>query len=356
MKKNYFLITLIFGIFFLFSQNIFAENLKVGTIERPPMAFKTESGKWTGLSIELLEEISKKAEFNYTLNEFDKFGDMIDSVDEKKNDLAIANITISSEREKKMDYSQPIFDSGLQLVVSKDGSKKSIFDVIIDSGILWFLLGALALLLVIAHVIWFFEKGTDAGRHDYFRDDYLGGIWDAFWWAFIIMTMGGFENEVPATKFSRFIAMIWIIISLFFVSSLTAQMTSSMTVAEMNSDISSYHDLDDKKVGVMKSDPIIKFVKNEIGVDPIVFEKYEDFYEALKDKKVDALIGDAPIVNYYVSKQGKSDFKIVGEIFKSEKYGILLQDDSPYKEKIDQVILELQENGRYKELYDKYFK
>jgi polar amino acid transport system substrate-binding protein len=51
---------------------------------------------------------------------------MISSVENKKSDLAIANITITSDREKKMDFSQPIFDSGLQLITSKKNSKVSI--------------------------------------------------------------------------------------------------------------------------------------------------------------------------------------------------------------------------------------
>lgn len=170
------------------------------------------------------------------------------------------------------------------------------------------------------------------------------------------MTMGGFENEVPSSKFSRFLAMIWIMISLFFVSFLTAQITSSMTVAELSSDISSLEDLSEKKVGVMKSSSVVEFVKKEIGVSPVIFEKYEDFYRSLKDNKVDALIGDAPIVNYYVSKKAHKDFKIVGEIFKPEKYGILYPENSELKEKFDRSIIKLQENGKYQEIYNKYFK
>ena len=332
-----------------------SDKIIVGTIERPPMAFKNLTGEWTGFSIDLLKEISEKAGFQYKLKPFDVFGDMVDSTKKAEVDFSIANISITAGREKEMDYSQPIIDSGLQVIISKNGNKKSFFALILESGILWFILGALGLLLFIAHLIWFFERGTSPDRHDYFRDDYLGGVWDAFWWAFIIMTMGGFENEVPASKFSRFLAMMWIVVSLFFVSSLTAQITSTMTVAGLSSSINSYRDLENKRIGVMKSDAVIKFCREEIRTEPIVFKKYEDFYAALKDKKVDALIGDAPVVNYYVSHNRNSGFKSVGEIFKPEKYGILYPENSKLKEQIDQVLLKMQEDGSYQKIYKKYF-
>jgi polar amino acid transport system substrate-binding protein len=171
------------------------------------------------------------------------------------------------------------------------------------------------------------------------------------------MTMGGFENEVPASKFSRFLAILWIITSLFFISFLTAQITSSLTVAELNSDISSYKDLSDKKVGLMNSQPVIDFVKKKIDAKVVVFDNYNDFYQALRDEKVDTLIGDSPIINYYVAnnKDGK-DFKVVGKIFKPEKYGILFSEKSSLKEEIDRGIIKLQESGEYQKIYNKYFK
>ena len=348
MKK---IILILFIFFFLFS-GVFAENLKVGTIERPPMSFKTSTGNWTGFSIDLLKEIAKEVGFKYNLKEFKIFPEMIKATEQGKVDFSIANISITSEREEKMDFSQPILETGLRVMTLAD-NKASIFDIILKSGILWFILGAIGLLLLIAHIVWFFERGTASDRHDYFRDDYLGGIWDAFWWAFIIMTMGGFENEVPASKFSRFLAMLWITISLFFISFLTAKITSSLTVAELNSGITSYKDLKNKKVAVIKSDKIIDFVETKIHAKPKIFLKYEDMYKALKNKEVVAIVGDNPILSYYAMNH--DEFKVVGDIFQKENYGILFPTGSKLKEKIDRAIIKIREDGRYDDIYKKYF-
>ncbi len=51
---------------------------------------------------------------------------MIKAVANKNVDLAIANITISANREEKMDFSQPIFDSGLQIMINQEKNLQNI--------------------------------------------------------------------------------------------------------------------------------------------------------------------------------------------------------------------------------------
>ena len=119
------------------------------------------------------------------------------------------------------------------------------------------------ILLVIAHIVWFFERGVEDARHDYFRDDYIGGVWDSFWWAFIIMTMGGFENEVPYKRSSRVLAIFWIIVSLFFISTLTAKITTALTVAELQTGIENYKDLSGKQIVVTEGSSHQKFLQSK---------------------------------------------------------------------------------------------
>jgi polar amino acid transport system substrate-binding protein len=44
---------------------------------------------------------------------------MMTATKEKQNDLSIANISITLERETFLDFSQPIFDSGLNVLAIK---------------------------------------------------------------------------------------------------------------------------------------------------------------------------------------------------------------------------------------------
>ncbi|MEM7292728.1 MAG: transporter substrate-binding domain-containing protein, partial [Pseudomonadota bacterium] len=274
-----------------------AETLPVGTIERPPFAFRDKQNELTGFSVELWAEIARRSNLTYNWSEHTEFAEMIESATTGENDLAIANISITAAREASADFSQPIFDSGMAIAVKK-GSGTNVFQLIWESGILLFVGGAIFLVFIIANIIWYFERGIEDARHDYFRDDYLGGVWDAFWWAFIIMTMGGFEKEVPHKIINRVLAMFWIVVSLFFISTLTAKITTALTVAELQTNIESYQDLLGKRIGVTKGSSHQQFLNNK-GINTIAFLQIEDMYQSLRSEALDAIVADLPLLSYY---------------------------------------------------------
>ncbi|MEE9320112.1 MAG: transporter substrate-binding domain-containing protein [Granulosicoccus sp.] len=330
------------------------ETISVGTLERAPFSFHNDNSELTGFSIALWDEIATRAELDYTWTEHKQFPEMINSVVSGNTHLAIANISITSSREAKGDFSQPIFESGMSIAVVQGENSSSLIKLIWESGVIWFLLGALGLVFLIANIIWFFERGIEDPRHDYFRDDYLGGVWDAFWWAFVIMSMGGFENEVPHRIVNRLLAMFWIIASLFFISTLTAKITTSLTVSELKTGIESYHDLKGKRVGVTKGSSHQKFLTNN-NISTVPFNTLESLYSALKNHDLDAIVADYPVLSYYASRSGSEWMQLTGNIFSPENYGILLPDKSRYLEAINNALLTIREDGTYADIYKKYF-
>lgn len=339
---------------FLFSFSVYAaEIISVGTIDRPPFAFYGETGELTGFSVELWEQIAGRLDIDYSWAEHEQFSDMIEDTVIGKNALAIANISVTSSREKRADFSQPIIESGMAIAV-KQGSNASFIRLIWESGILLFLLGAFLVLLVIAHIIWAFERGVEDARHDYFRDDYLGGVWDAFWWAFIIMTMGGFENEVPHKRVSRVIAVFWIIVSLFFISTLTAKITTALTVAELQTGIESYKDLAGKQVGVTNGSSHQKYLQSR-GIRTIGYKTLDEMYRDLKNGSLDAIVADLPILSYYASSAGAGWMLMAGAPFNLENLAILFPNNSSLQENVNRTLLELREDGIYNDLHEKYF-
>ncbi len=337
-----------------FAQTIQNTPLTISTVERQPFIFVDDEEQVSGFSADLWSEIAKRNGWDYVWQKHDSFPAMIDSVTLGDADVAIANISITSDRERILDFSHSIYDSGMQIIVPNKDNGVSIFKIIWDSGALQMIGFALVTLLIIAHLLWFFERNTKNPRHDYFRDEYFGGIWDSFWWAFIIMTMGGFENEVPYTKLSRVLAMFWIVASLFFVSTLTAKITTSLTVDQLTSDINSYRDLSGKKVGVGKNSAMSKFLDNK-NISYIKFNDFTDSLAALENGEIDATIGDAPIVKYYVTHEGRGKVQLAGATFQADKFGIALPTGSKLLERINTTILDIKEDGTYENLQLKWF-
>ena len=332
-----------------------AAVLKVGTVHREPFVFLKNGKVSDGLSTDIWEEIAKRNNYNFTWQLEEKFPELLRKVEKSEIDLAIANISITSKRERVMDFSQPIYDSGLQILVPKGGGGGTNFlKIIWESGLLMLIGLAVLVLLIIAHVLWFFERNVEDPRHDYFRDDYFGGVWDAFWWAFIIMTMGGFEKEVPHTKFSRALAMFWIIASLFFISTITAKITTSLTVAELTSGIKSYKDLYGKRVGIARATTTSTFA-DSVGLPYVEFDDYLQAVKALEAGELDATIGGAATAQYYANHKGVGKIVAAGDVFAPDKVGIALPENSLLYEDINRTLLEIKEDGTYAKLVKKYF-
>ena len=81
-----------------------------------PFVFIGPDGKYTGFDIELWESIAKRLKLNYKLERME-FKDLIPALVDKKIDVALAGITIISQREKQVDFSFPYFESDLRILV-----------------------------------------------------------------------------------------------------------------------------------------------------------------------------------------------------------------------------------------------
>ncbi|MGB0844118.1 MAG: transporter substrate-binding domain-containing protein [Alphaproteobacteria bacterium] len=337
----------------LFTNASTAESLRVSTIERSPFAYQTESGDWEGFSVDLVREIATREDLQINFVKANTFADMLEQVKTQQADLAAANISVTRKREQDMDFSQPIYESGLQILVPQNSKAANMFKIIWESGILLFLGGAFVVLMIVAHLVWFFERGANA-KHDYFNDAYLPGIWDAFWWAFIVVTMGGFENERPEHYIGRVLAVFWVLTSLFFVSVLTAQITTALTVAQLSSSISSYEDLRGKKVGAAKGTTISAFLDRH----HVAYTPYDDFADVLKDLengKLEAAVGSAAVSQHYASNKGKGLISTAGEVFARDQLALAFPENSPYFEKINGGLIGLKQDGTFDRLRRQYF-
>lgn len=75
----------------------------------------------------------------------------------------------------------------------------------------------------------------------------------------------------------------------------------------------------------------------------------------LKNKGVDAVINDAPVVGYYLAQGGNATAKTVGEVMEAEQYGFAVKKDSKLAGELSQALAELKKNGEYDKIYKTWF-
>lgn len=86
----------------------------------PPFEYE-ENGEYKGIDIDLIHAIAENQGFKIELSPMD-FGGIIPAMQAGQLDVAIAGMSITDDRKKVVDFSDPYFDAGITLVVKKDNN------------------------------------------------------------------------------------------------------------------------------------------------------------------------------------------------------------------------------------------
>lgn len=333
------------------------ETLKVATREVPPLVVQ-DKDQLSGFSIDLWKAIAEQLKVGTQFQVASDVPTLLDAVKSKQADVGIAAISVTAERDRQFDFSQPMLDSGLQILVRGTGGAQDAPNPltgllkILFSPVVLMWLGIAALLIIIpAHLMWWLERKRPDGIIPE-NEPYIPGIYTALWWA--ASTLATQAEQMPRHWMGRVLAVLWMFTGVVFVAYYTAQLTASLTVQQIQGAINGPEDLPGKVVGTTKGSTSAAWLQQQhVGVKP--FENINDAYDALLNKDVDAVVFDSPVLLYYANHTGKGRVQVVGTVFRKEDYGIVFQTGSPLRKRVDGALLALREDGTYQALYDKWF-
>lgn len=304
----------------------------------------------TGFSIELWEHLASEMGLTTTFVRKDSFSAMLDAVKNGEADGAIANISVTAARETDMDFTRPIFESGLQIMIPHHGKNSSVFSALFTLDILYAIIIAIVMLFGGGMLMWVFERRSS----EYFKRPVKEAAFPAFWWALNLVVNGGFEERMPQSRAGRGFAVLLVVASLFTVSIFVAKITAAMTVDALQNNINNLSDLDGKKVATIGNSTASVFLDNR-DVAYIPISDLETIFAGFERGEFDAVIFDKPILAYYATNRGVGNARLVGRVFQPENYGIALPTGSPLREQLDQSLLKLRESGTYDRIRAKWF-
>ena len=129
-----------------------------------------------------------------------------------------------------------------------------------------------------------------------------------------------------------------------------------VVVGKDNGDIKSVNDLNNKTIAVQIGTTGAERAAKVPGAKVKNFNTNDQLFLELKNKGVDAVINDKPVVEYFLATGGGKDYaKIVGDTMEAESYGISLKKNSPLTKEVNKALLDLKKNGEYEKLYTKWF-
>ncbi|KLR60822.1 extracellular solute-binding protein, family 3 [Actinobacteria bacterium IMCC26207] len=322
-------------------------DIAVRNIE--PFAFPTPRG-WSGYSIEMWEEAADALKIPYEYQEKASVAEQLEAVRSGKADAALGAISITAAREEEFDFSIAMFDSGLQILTKRSsGSAWSLIAKLFSSTVLFLMLGVIALLIIVGHVVWLIERR----RNEDFPRSYLSGVWEGTWWAIVTMSTVGYGDTSVKTKAGRLVAMCWMLLGLVLVAQFTAIITSTLTVTRLESDVNNLGDLNGKRVVTVADTTSVQFLEG-LSIQALAVGSTKEAFQAVESGKAAAFVFDSPILRSYVASSGNDALQVVGPMFQPQGYGMVFPSGSEIITPIDLEFLKQREDGFAADLSSKY--
>ena len=126
-------------------------------------------------------------------------------------------------------------------------------------------------------------------------------------------------------------------------------------VKKDNTTVKSVNDLKGKRIAAQIGTTGEMKARKVEGAKVTTFNTQDEAALELKNGGVDAVIGDLPVVEYFLTKGGDKFAMTVGEKMEAEQYGIAVKKDSKLAGEINKAMAELKKNGEFDKIYKKWF-
>ena len=316
-----------------------------------------ENRTYSGFEVELVRLVAARLGMETDIYAVDTVAKQVDDIDRGKARMALGGVAITESRERLVDFSMPVLDSGLTIMAPTEASRNVgdrillFLTAIFSSDLPWLLVVFGVAVLISAHVIWWLERH----HNDDFAVPYRQGIWDSFYWSVVTMSTVGYGDKVARGGMGRVFALVWIALGTLVFASFTAAIASSLAVSELRGEIAGPSDLPGHRVATVSHSAGEAYLAS-VGLGPVLVDEIGKAYSLLEEGEVDAVVFDAPVLDFHVAREGGGEVTTVGPDFEKVRYGLVLsQEDADFRERINLALLDLIESGVYRQLHDRWF-
>lgn len=129
-----------------------------------------------------------------------------------------------------------------------------------------------------------------------------------------------------------------------------------LIMVPVDSDVQGADDLAGKTLAVRTGTSAADYAReNFTDTELRLFPNIDNAYLELRTGRVDAAMHDTPNVLYYINTAGDGQVKAVGAQMMAHQYGIGFPKGSELVEPVNQVLANMRADGRYDEIYMKWF-
>lgn len=282
-------------------------RFRVAVFERPPYSFKDEDGAWTGLSIDLWEQIAGRLGITFDYVEM--------PLSEVYNQLRVGTcdlspvIPISSEKSDQIEFTEPYLFSHGALLTQHSSFRDSLnsFRSFIWSKEMLFICFAMFTGMVLFSLLLMLVERKYEGGH--FSEPSVKGLGSALWFSAVTMTTVGYGDKTPLSAIGRIITFLWMLVGVILIAVFTGTVASSITTAELQNRVLRFNEVSSFSLGCFEGSRMDLLLKTR-GVPAIRYSSPEAGFEGLKKGSINAYVGDSVTLEYLMTHNAPGGFKI----------------------------------------------
>nr|CAH7747485.1 unnamed protein product [Callosobruchus chinensis] len=342
--------------------------------------------RFEGFCIDVIRELSSILGFNYTFVIQDdgangvfnpttgQWNGMIREVMEGRADLAITDLTVTSERETAVDFTMPFMNLGISILYKKpEPVPPSLFMFVSPfSAMVWIMLGVSYFIVSIC--IFIMGRLAPAEWQNPYpcveEPEFLVNqfsIRNALWFTMGALMQQGTELA-PISISTRAASGVWWLFVLIMVSSYTANLAAFLTVETL---VTSFKDIEELasqkeiKFGAKKGGATANYFRDSnLSIYQKVWSYMVHHPELMVDtneegvRRVEtenyAFLMESTTIEYVTERH--CSLAQVGGLLDDKGYAIAMKKESPYRNGLSKAVLQMQERGILTGLKIKWWK
>jgi polar amino acid transport system substrate-binding protein len=331
-----------------------APQLRVAVYDVPPYGYVNPDGSISGISADLWRRVAERLQRHFKLVPVSEMESILTGLEQGQFDAAIGAITITPEREKRVDFSYPAHRSGVAVALRKEKGPLSALKSYVQatSELSPLIISSLAMLVLIGIVMWLIER-----RHPSAQDSESSVVTlrDGLYWAIVTMTTVGYGDKTPKSTVGRVIAVSWMFASLVWVSLLSTSLVSRLTVERVEThDLATTVDLTRKKLAAVAQSSGAEYL-DQHHLAYVKFNSLPDALDSLAGGTSDAVVNSVGALQYLISKRYASTEEMPQGLLAPAYMAIALPEHSPLKRPIDAALVKITSDPEWISIEDKFF-
>jgi polar amino acid transport system substrate-binding protein len=331
--------------------------LRVVVADCPPFVM-TEGGRHAGLAVHLWEQVAEELGLTWDY-EARPLGAMLESISDTPTpgtmDVGISCISVTAEREKRIDFSHSFNETHTAIAVRETSLGSAVLGFMTHPSVWKAFLIIVAAAALIGLVFFLLEHKNN--KKLFSDPSALGRTVETMIIGLLFVTNGPIRFYRFKRLSSRVLATLLALSGTVLIAAVTAVLASSFTVQTLQSEVRNLDDLRRLRVGTLSGSTSSAFLEAQ-GVVHQLRPDLDSLVRDLDAGELDAVVSDAAFLQYRIRKgqeQGAfQELTVLPVELQAQNYAFALMEGSPLREEINRALLTVRKQPEWRDLVTRY--